>query len=107
MATSFAQELQEAFGGDEETTTLFSSRLPLHVEHVIVQPGSPGPAGKLSSPTLHKKEEAMKVQLVAVRAFATKRVRFDVLEGNDVSSLLENFKRDWVDRLEGGHGGWA
>jgi len=60
MAVSFAQELQGAFSGDEETTTLFPSRLPPHVEHVVVQPGSPGPAGKLSTVTFQKREEAMK-----------------------------------------------
>jgi hypothetical protein len=107
MAVSFAQELQEAFSGDEEATTLFPSRLPPHVEHVVVQPGSPGPAGKLSTATLRKREEAMKEQFAAVRAFATKGVRFDVLEGSEVGSLLEAFRRDWLDRLEGGQGGWA
>jgi hypothetical protein len=107
MAVSFAQELQEAFWGDEETMSLFPSRLPPYVEHVVVQPGSPGPAGKLSTATLHKREEAMREQLVAVRAFATSGVRFDVLEGSDVRPPLEAFKRDWVARLEGGHGGWA
>ena len=104
MAVNFAQELQEAFSGDEETMELFPSRLPPHVEHVIVQPGSP--AGKLSTVALQK-EEAMVQQLAAVRLLATKGVRFDVLEGSDVGPFTEAFKREWVDRLEGGQGGWA
>jgi hypothetical protein len=107
MAVSFAHELEEAFKCDEENTTLFPSRLPPHVECVVVQPGSPGPAGKLSSATLHKREKVMNERLAAVKALATKGIRFVIMEGSEVESLLETLKRDWVGRLEGGHGGWA
>jgi hypothetical protein len=77
------------------------------VECVVVQPGSPGPAGKLSSATLHKREKIMNERLAAVKALATKGIRFVIMEGSEVESLLETLKRDWVGRLEGGHGGWA
>lgn len=107
MAVSFAQELQEAFFGVDEPTTLFSSRLPPHVEHIIVQPGSPGPAGNLSTATLHKREQIMKEQLAAAKAFTTKGIKFDVLDGSQAGPLSDAFKRNWLDRLEGGCGGWA
>ena len=106
-AVSFAQELQQAFSDDEETASLFPSRLPPHMEYVVVQPGSPGLAGKSPSATLHKRDEVMKERLAAVKKFATKGVRYNMLEGSEVGPVLEAFKRDWVDRLEGGHGGWA
>lgn len=108
MAVSFAQELQEAFCGVDEPTTLFSSRLPPHVEHVIVQPGSPGPAGKLSTTTLHsRRQKIMKEQLAAAKASMTKGIKLDVLDESQAGSLSDAFKRDWLDRLEGGCGGWA
>jgi len=107
MAVSFAQELEEAFRCDEETTALFPSRLPPHVECVVVQPGSPGPAGKLTSAISLKREQVMNERFATVKALATKGIKFVVMEGSEVEPLLETLKRDWVDRLEGSEGGWA
>jgi hypothetical protein len=49
----------------------------------------------------------MKEHLAAAKAFTTKGVKFDVLDGSEAVPLLDAFKRNWMDRLEGGCGGWA
>jgi len=114
LAVSFSQELHQAFslsaieGG---AACMFPSKLPSHLQQLVVQCGPEPAPCRSSSAIARQKDQTMVDNLKQLQALVTKegghRTQFSMLSRRTAEVSSDDIRTYWVARLRGKEGCWS